>query len=155
MANPKTILLKGNGVQKEDVAAAAVTPGELLEFDGSGELQAHSTAGGNAAKMVCLEEAFVGDDIDTDYSAGDNVVYLNPWRGSVLYMFLADGENVSKGDPLESDGSGNLQAHTAQAVDEGGTATYTIYAEAVVGYAAEDLDNSGAGQRNRIRVEIA
>lgn len=151
-----TILIKGDPQKQEEKCAAIVTPGELLTFNASGLLIPHGTAGGNPnPTMVAMEQEIIGNGIDTDYASGDTVQYLIPKPGDVLYMFLADGENIDKGDPVESDGNGDLQEHTPQAVDEGGAATYTIYANAVLGYAEEDLDNSAGGARARIKVRIA
>lgn len=154
MATPKKVLLLGDPLQKEAVAASAITPGELLEWDASGDLQAHSTADGNAAKMFARENPFQNTvsgtaAIDTDYSAADTVMYYVCRRGDVVYAFLAAAENVSKGDALSSDGAGALQAVTAAA------ATSQAQRDGIVGYAAEAVDNSGGGSRVRIRVEIA
>lgn len=132
------------------VAAAAVTPGELLEISG-GELQPHSTADGNAVPIVALEdttrEAAAGvKQIDTDYPIGDTVRAYVPVPGELLYMLLADGENVSKGDVLTSDGTGALQAATAAA------ATSQAQRNSERFMANEDLDNSAGGARARITV---
>lgn len=151
---PKTIVLKGDPIRKERQAAEALTPGELLDVDASSKLIPHGNAGQNAAAIFCLEEDFVGDDIDTDYAADDTVQYGFFRQGDEVYAWLAAGENVADGDELESDGAGALQAHTPQAVDEGGTATYTIYANAIVARAIEDKDNSGGTTRVRVKVEI-
>lgn len=152
---PKTIILKGDPLRDEGVAAEAITPGEILAWDATPELIPHGSAGGNWLGLIAVEEDFVGDDIDTDYATSDTVQVAYPRRGDVVYAFLAAGENVSKGDPLESDGAGALQAHTPQAVDEGGAATYTIYADGIVGYAEEDKNNSGGSVRVRVKVRIA
>jgi len=153
MAN--TITLKGKKIslRKEADAAAAITPGQLLEEDTNGEVQPHSTAGGSAQPAFAIENGMIGDDIDVDYSVGDNVHYRVFNKGAEVYAFLANGENVSIGDLLESDGAGALQAYTAQAVDEGGTGTYTIYDNAIVVKAKEALNNT-SGSPSRIKVEV-
>ena len=132
-------------------AAAAITPGELLEFDGNGDLQAHSTANGNAIPIVALEdslrESAAGTkQIDTDVPAGDSVRAYIPAVGEQVYMFLADGANVAKGAFLASDGAGALQAVTAAA------ATSQAQRHGVVFVADEALDNSAGGARARITV---
>lgn len=152
---PNTIVLKGSPQAQEAVSAVVITPGELLAWNATPALIPHGTASGNVAPiMVATEQELIGNDIDTDYASGDTVHYVVPESGAVLYMFLADGENVSQGDLLESDGNGDLQAHTPQAVNEGGAATVNIQSVAVVGTAAEDLNNSAGGARARIRVRI-
>lgn len=153
---PNTVQLKtySDEKQKEGIAAAAITPGELIEKDASGQFQAHSTAGGNVIPRIAIEESYIGNDIDTDYASGDQVRYNFGQPGEEYYMFLAAGENASDGDLLESDGAGALQVHTPQAVDEGGTATYDIYTNEAHFVAAEDKDNSGGTSRVRIKVEV-
>lgn len=152
---PNTIVIRGNPLQNEAPANGVITPGELLQYTATGSVDQHAAAGGDGLTMVAIEESFTGGDIDTTYADGENVVFVVPARGDKLYMFLAAGESVTIGDPLESDGTGALQAHTAQAVDESGTATYTIHADGLKFYAAETLDNSGGGSRVRINVEAA
>ena len=102
-------------ILNEKEAGAAITPGELLDIDGSGDLIPHGVAGDNAQRLIALEdpdrEAPSGtESIDHDYESGDTVRYIRARNGGQFYMFLADGQNVSEGDPLESDGAGALQA---------------------------------------------
>lgn len=153
MASPKTVILKGDPIRKEGIAHAAITPGHLLNFYTDGTLQAHATAGGNAAPRFAVEEDFVGDDITTAYAAGDQVQYIVARPGDEVYAILTTSQTIKKGDALESAGDGTLRKHTAQAVAESGSASYTIYTDAVVGYAAEDLTTTSAAAR--IRVEVA
>lgn len=151
-----TIVLKGMPIQKEATATSvAITPGELLEFSG-GLVQAHSTAGGNAQPMFAVENDQIGDGIDDDYAADAEIKYVVGRQGDELQAILADGHNVSRGDALESAGDGTLQPHVPQAVDEYGTAIYTIYGDAIVAYAAEDVDTTGTPTATaRIKIEAA
>lgn len=158
----KTILLKINGGERpyfEAKANVALTPGELLKWSADDELDPHSMAGGNAQPLFAVENPYDDDNtvaaIDSDYALGDTVRYVVAQPGDEIYAFLADGENVAKGDPLESDGAGALQAHTAPSIDESGSDTTTIYYRAIVAWAAEDKDNSAGGARARIRVSVA
>lgn len=153
MATPKTVLLKGDPIRKEGVAAEAITPGHLLAFDSAGKLIKHATAGGNAQPMFALEEDFIGDGITTDYAADDQVQYIVGRPGDEVYALLTTSQTIKKGDPLESTNDGTLKKHTAQAVAEGGSATYTVYTNAIVGYAAEDKTTTASVAR--IRVEVA
>ena len=136
--------------QEEALAAAAVTPGELLEFASSGNLQAHSSGGGAVgAKMVALEtihgDAQGSEQIDIDYASADVVYYAVGRPGDVFYMWLAGSENASKGNHLESDGAGALQVVTPGTDDTAGS---------IVAVAAEDNDNSTNGSRVRIKAQI-
>jgi hypothetical protein len=103
-------------------------------------------------RIVAIENALEGEEIDDDYAASDVVRfrYLRP--GDVAYMLLKDGENVAIGDKLESAGDGDLQKHTA---DSAGAVEYP---EAIVGEARDALDlsdSSGADPSSRrIRVRI-
>lgn len=153
--DPKTVLLKGDPIGKEAISASgsAITPGQLIELTSGDEVQEHSTAGGNAQPIIARAEEYAGGSIDDDYAVGDTVPFYVGRSGDEFYAFLADGEDVSIGDYLESDGNGDLQAHTPQAVDEGGTATYTIYGEAIVFKALEALNNT-SGTPSRIKVEV-
>lgn len=148
----KRILIKGDVQQGEGVAAEVLTPGELVEYDSNEKLALPATAGGNLTGMVVREYTQIGNDIDDDYAADDDVLYVVPQPGAVLYCWLADGENVSRGDLLVTDTNGHFTAHTPQAVDEGGTGTFTIYLNAVKFMAEEDLNNSAGGAPARIKV---
>jgi len=145
----KTISLKAPGVREEATASEAITPGHLIEFGGSDDIQKHSSAGGDAQPLVAVENDVVGDDISTDYVSGEQVQFDAPHTGAVYLMRLADGENVTRGDFLESAGDGTVQA--------AGTASSSGSHVAVVGQADEDLDLSGsAGEdpANRLKVRI-
>ena len=166
-----TIKLKNYlDVFEEKVAAAAITPGMLIELTTTDtKVQAHSTAGGNAIPIrVALESELEGEDIDTAYAADDRVQTWIPQRGDWGYLILADGENVSISDPLESAGNGYLQKHVADkeswesgSVQEG--RSITIYPNQIVCTALEALDLSGSsgeessgtlGYNKRIKVQF-
>lgn len=157
MASEKTIILSGDPVRKEVDGAAVITPGEILEFDSNGDVQQHSTVGGNFLPMVAVEEDMLGNEIGDTYASGDRVQIAVLGKGNIFNGLLNLGENVSKGDPLESNGDGTLRAHTPDAVDSnqelaGGT---TIYHQGIVGYAWEDVDNSAGSSSARIAVLVA
>lgn len=137
-------------IYEERKAAAAITPGELLEIASSGNLQAHSSAGGAVGpKLVALETQHAdtegSEQIDIDYASADVVYHTVGQPGDVFYMFLAGSENASDGDYLESDGAGALQVVTPGTDDTAGS---------LVAVAAEDNDNSTNGSRVRIKAQI-
>lgn len=160
-----TIILKSNNPDnmaqrtRQNLGNGTVTPGELLVWVNSGaDLDQHATAGGNAeGKKVAIENQFsdhgTGKAIDHAYADNETVFYIHASPGDQLYMWLKDGETTAIGSPLVSDGAGALQVHTPQAVNEAGSATFTSYVDAIVGYAAEIVAASGA--RARVRVDIA
>lgn len=151
---PNTILLGGDPIGYEAISASgsAITPGQLVEITSGDEIQEHSTAGGNAQPAFARAEEYAGGSIDDDYAVGDTVPYYVGRTGDRFYAFLADGEDVDIGDLLESDGNGDLQAHTPQAVDESGSATYTIYGQAARFKALEAKAPSGSNTRIKIEV---
>lgn len=136
----------------EGIAAAAIGPGELIDKDDSGELILNADSGGTVPvkRMVAVESPWADTSsgnaaIDEDYASGDNVQYVIPQPGSRLYMYLANGENVSEGDPLTSDGAGALEAITATGTSE--------VDRAIVGYADEDVNASGGRSRIHVRFD--
>ncbi len=148
-----TIVLKGDPIYKEAIANGPITPGHLVQFNANHKLQVHSTAGGNAHPLFAIEESIVGDGIDDAYAQGDTVVYVVPSPGCEINAFLKNGENVAKGDFLESAGDGTLQKHTPVSVNESGSATKIIYTRCVVAMALQNLNNT-SGSAARIIVEV-
>lgn len=126
---------KYSDIIEEANAAAAITPGHLIEFTSAGKVQAHSTAGGKALTMFALEDELQGKGISEAYSTDNPVQCWVAGRGDMVYALLDNGESVTAGDFLESAGNGNLQAITsgtpiAQAVEtvnaSGGTARIVV-----------------------------
>lgn len=136
--NPKTIILAGGGVRREGVAGGTITPGMLISGPDSA-LVPHGDAGNLAQAAFALEYDLTGRSITDDYSAGDQVLYSVLKEGSEVYAILADGEDVSKGDPLASNGDGKLAAAAAT--------------NFVVARALEDKTASGEDERIRVVIE--
>jgi hypothetical protein len=125
-------------IVEEYEAAAAITPGMLLELTSAGKVQAHSGAGQNALPMFALENELEGEGIGDAYAADDKVQTWIPVRGEMVYAILADGNNVSIGDYLESNGAGYLQKHETDSAD------VVEYPNAIVAQALEAVDTSGS-----------
>jgi len=151
------------GLRKESNAAAAITPGQLLERASATTVQRHSVSGGDAQKMFAMEDDLQGKEISQDYATGNVVMFAYCLPGTEINAILEnDTAAVSVGDPLMSAGNGNLRKHTAAAsnsdgaFDEGGE---TVYSEPIVAWAMEALDlsdSSGADPASaRIQVEVA
>jgi hypothetical protein len=156
MAN-KSVILKNylNTFEEIDATAVAVYPGELLELTSTGAVQAHATAGGSVLPMFAKEDAMQGKGIDDQYAASDKIQVWIPQRGDQVYAIVADGQDVSIGDFLESDGNGHLQLAP---VDSSGVPTV---ANSLVGVALEAVDTatsdsslSPLGLAKRIKVRI-
>ena len=131
-------LKKYLNIIEEYKAEAAIIPGELIELTSSGTVQVHSTAGGNCLPMFALEDELQGNDINDAYAADDQVQVWIPTRGDQVYAILADGNDVSIGDFLESNGAGELRPHVA---DVGDSTDGTVQ-NAIVGVALENVDTS-------------
>ena len=148
-------------VQEEYTATAvAITPGMLLELTSSGTVQAHSAAGGNVLPMFAFEDELQGRGIDTAYGVSTKIQCIIPRRGDIINAVLADGENISIGDMLESNGAGALRAHVADQVSwESANPSFNldVIPNAIVGVAvtAEDLsDSANLTATGRIQVRI-
>lgn len=153
MANK--ILFKGNPISKEAEASGAVTPGMLLERNGS-KIQAHSSTGGDAAPVFADFEDYVGDGITDAYADADRVKFLFCRPGDEINALLTCGAtSFSVGDLLESDGNGYLKAYTAPAFSGGDISgsEQTIYANAPVVQVLEATTGS-TGSNDRIKVEV-
>lgn len=137
------IVLRGesNTVKKEREAGAAITPGELVERNSSGQIIPHGTAAGTEVTPSFHVPGPAGQDIDTDTPSGSNAHYRVCSTGVEVYAWLAAGENVGEDVLLESAGDGTLQADTAAGAD---FPVRTL----------ESVDNSGASSPARIKVEV-
>lgn len=145
MANvvKRTVKLKKYvDIINEFVAAAAITPGHLVELIAAGTVQKHATAGGNVLPMFALEDELQGKGITDAYAATDPVQVWTAVRGEEVYAILKNGQNVTIGTFLESAGGGELQAHVADTADSNDASTNL--GNQIVGVALENVDMSGS-----------
>lgn len=161
MANiaSSTIVLRSNnrdnGMQRVHEApcqaAVSIRPGMLLAYGTTNTVKPHAVVTGNKEGVkVAVDNLFAapasGSAIDATFAAGNTVPFIFGSPGDVLYMLLKTGNNIAKGQALESGGAGNLQAGTTPIA---GTSV-----DSVVGYADEAVNNA-SGSDVRIRVRIA
>ena len=149
---------KYSDIELEVQAAAAVTPGMLLELTTAGYVQAHSSSGQNVFPYFALENELEGGGISDAYATGDKVKVWIPGRGDVVHALLADGENAAIGNFVESNGDGYLKVHAADEMSAG----TDVYSNQIVGQVIEAVDlsdSSGAessaqyeAQRIKIRI---
>ena len=131
---PNTIRLKNYAnIFEEYEADAAIIPGELIELATTGNVQPHSTEGGNAERMFAIDDA---------YAIGDQVQCWFPNAGDQVYAILEDGNSVAIGNFLESNGGGELQLHESDTADSDDS--ITVYPEQIVAVALEAVDLSGS-----------
>lgn len=148
----KTISLIGPARQREFKAAAAITPGHLVEVHSTaGKCAVHSTAGGTAVPMFALEDEAQGNDIDTAYTT-DNEVRCGVFGpGDEVYALLFNGENATVGSFLESQGDGTLRTIDVD------SSVGLVGVQSIVGVALETVDmsgSSGVDPSGRIRIMI-
>lgn len=159
---PESIFINGDYVQLEVQASEAFSPGQLLEFGGSNDVQKHSSApdlngNGSTAKLFARELVETGRGIDDDYSADDVAKVIRPQSGSKIQASIATGVNVTEGTPLESDGNGDLQEHSGLATtgDGTGSASETVADDLVAAYAAEAIDTTSETEATLNEVRVA
>lgn len=142
----ETILLNDtDGIEYQTRgASAAITPGELVEYDGEDGALPHSTDGGTAKPRFALEADKWGKTIDDDILTDEEVTIAHGKPGTRFYSFLAAGENVASDDALVSAGNGALRAYDEAGGDTGAD---------IVATAFEAVDNSGGAEPVRLRVE--
>jgi hypothetical protein len=153
MANSIILRADVSKLQKEFEASESITPGMLVERTSAGKIQKHSTAGGNVQPMFLKENALQGEDIDDALASGDKCQVWYPGSGDEVYAILADGESVSEGDYLESDGNGYLQKHVSDTASS--AEAFTAYSKQIVGIALHNLDltSSSGGESSNITYE--
>ena len=150
MAKRTIKLKKYLDINNEYQAAAAITPGALVELHTDGKVRNHSSAAEFAAKQFALEDELQGRSIDDDYAENDPVQVWSAVPGEEVYALLAHGEDVAVGEFLVSNGDGKLRAfdESSDALTAGAP---------VVGYALEAVDHSSSGASDnypRIKIRI-
>ena len=149
MSTPHTIVLKGNGIRKEAQAAAAITPGDLVELTSDGKVQRKASAATTAQRAFAVENEVVGKGIDHDYAAGDNVLYEVLPPGAEVYALVPpSAAAIVIGDRLESAGGGKLRKVVTSA------STDDTQRQSIVAIALEAVDNSAGANPARIKVEL-
>lgn len=138
---------KYSDVIEEFTAAAALSPGMLIELTSAGTVQKHNNDGGNVLPMFALEDELQGGGITTAYAANAQVQCWIPYRGDIVYAILKDGQNVAIGDELISAGDGTLMKYTHSNNSE-----FTMNPLQIVGWAAEamNLSSSSGGDTDGV-----
>lgn len=150
--NPSTILLKGDPVRKERDAAAAITPGHLLQLNSTNKVAVHASAGANALRWFAFENDIAGDGISDAYAADEVVQILSCRPGDEVYAWLAAGENVTIGTFLESAANGQLKAVDFVGDSPGNE---NDRGQSIVAVALQALNlSASAAVATRIKVEV-
>jgi len=146
---PKTIILKGNGIQKEGKAGGTITPGHLVDRTSTDTVVVHAVAAKTASAMFAKENEVIGRDIDTVYTINENVIFEACHSGMEVYALVAAAAAaIVIGDDLESAGDGTLRKVVTDA------ATDDTQRHSLVARAIQAVDNSAGGVPARIKVEV-
>ena len=114
--DPNTVFLGGDRTVQADLAASeAITPGHLVEkFNNGGIIRwrknTNTTADKDSQRAVAQEHSMANKGPDDAYAANDLVEVGVGHNGSQWWMFIASGQDIAAGDPLESAGNGTLRA---------------------------------------------
>lgn len=148
MSTPRTIIAVGTGVRREAEAGGAITPGDLIVLNSSGQAIRQDIAGAKAAPQFAIENEIYGHGVYNNgtlhaYASGDRVLTEVMHPGNEVYATVAAGAAaIALDDPLDAAGDGTLKKASAE-----NTA-------GIIARAAEAVDNSGGGSKTHIRVAI-
>lgn len=135
--------------QIERVPAAAFHPGHLLELTTADKVQKHSTQNGLVTPpMFAIEDNLQGKTINDAYATTGRAQVWMPQRGDEVYAVLADGQNVSIGSKLASNGDGTLKTHTANII------AVAIEALDLSDSSGAETEDSALGYDKRLKVRI-
>jgi hypothetical protein len=93
---------------EECLANVALTPGQIVTRNGSGKFILHATAGGRGRFRVVQDNYLAQEGVDTAIAADDTAIGLIPLDEQFYYVRVVTGQNLTKGDPLVSNGAGAL-----------------------------------------------
>lgn len=148
-----TIKLKNYlNIFEEYTASGTIIPGMLLNFSAANTVRAHNddAPAQGCLPMFALEDALQGKGIDDEYVSGDPVNVWVPTRGDEVYAILEDGQSVSVGTFLESNGAGYLQAFTSG----NGAVAVALEALDLSGSSGEESSEGPLRYNKRIKVKI-
>src|SRR6056297_530174 len=110
----KKTLLQGavHGNLESALLAAALNVSVHVYLDGDGKFAALAADNADARLLLLTSEGHFSkkcsatwDDSDGTLASGDTAQAIRPNKGDKVYVWLAAGENISKGDALATYGS--------------------------------------------------
>jgi hypothetical protein len=146
---PNRIHSKGPFVHEEYTAGnALIKPGMLLDFNVAGSaVVPHAISGGEAEAMFAEEDALQGKTVDDLYANASIVSVIIPNKGSEIRALIKDGQDITPGDELQSNGDGTL----IKRLDYDSGALTTTHTQTVA-VAQEAAAPSGADALARVRI---
>lgn len=135
----RSIIVKGDGIRNEALASGAITPGMLVERTSAATdtVKVHATSGAVALPAFAVENDLMGAEIGTAYASAALVQFNIFNSGDEVYALIANGEDITKGDKLVSNGDGYLKKNVLDS-------SATLDEEIVLCYARETVDMSGS-----------
>lgn len=107
--NPNTIPIKGDFIQSERIANAAINPGHLVEIMSTDKVRSNTTSGVLVPRTFALEQEYDGKEITDAYAAADTVIYGAFPAGAEVYAKLAAAATaVVIGTRLEAKSDGTI-----------------------------------------------
>ena len=142
MAN-NTIVLRGTKeTQETAIASGSVYPGHLVEPTSAADTyKVHAVAGGGGPACFAIEDELKGNDIDDVYATTSRMQIYFAKPGDVIYVKIANGEDIAIADKLVSNGNGEFKEHTKDS-------SATIVEQHVFGYAMDAVDMSASSGKD-------
>ncbi len=145
-----TVVVKGNGIRKERLAGATITPGHVLKLQSDNTVDPHGGESQTTGTWVAIENEIFGQDMTTNYASGDNVLIEVLVPGCEFNALIgAAAPAIVIGDILEI----GAVAGTLQKVE---TSAATPQNERLSArfMALEAVDNSAGSSAVRCLVEV-
>lgn len=143
--------ISGTPILTERLAGAAgILPGHLVQETGLADVIVHGTAATNAQRLFAQINISNAGTLADAYLDNETVSYGAYHGGQeVRALVAASAAAIVVDDPLESAGDGTLRKAVADA------ATDTVQRDSIVGYAIENVDNSGGGTVAKLNIRVA
>jgi hypothetical protein len=122
--------------EEYNAGEAGIYPGMLLKIDSNNEVVKNDAEGMAAEAIFAAEDALQGGAVRDVYTDGEPVTCILPGKGCEVFALIANGEDISTGDELISNGEGRLIAKTNADSAADGTVALAV--------ACEDCDASGS-----------
>lgn len=152
MANAKKILTGDSElspIERKMKASEAIKSGMLLDIDTNNLFVKHPTAGGSGMVLIALpdpdHEGVDAFSTATAFSDGDTIRAAAAKPGDSVILWLEQSQTITRDEYLQSNGAGLVEvAVLSQAVDEAGSATYTVIPNKMLFKALEAVTTTSA-----------
>jgi hypothetical protein len=135
-------IFPGTPVYGEGDAAEVITPGHVVEHNGSGGIIKNLiAASANVPVMVAVENDMFGGGLDDNYAVGARVLYQHLLPGAEFHgLVAAAAPAIAYDDWITTAAGGTLVKAASEAT--------------AIGRACAALDNSAGGTAARLRVRV-